>query len=111
MTTLDLLKSGNVTLDANGNGSITLGPERGGERWRVTRIAVTCTSVLQSEVRIYRNIVSSQTRLFGSQAGNDDVASGDPPIDIPTGGRIVVEWAGGTPGSVGTAVLEGKLTR
>lgn len=108
---LDLLKSATVTLDATGAGSVSVGPERGGESWSLTRIAISSTSVLQTEVAIYRNVVSSLTQLFGSKAGNSDVASGDPPLDIPRSGRIVLEWTGGTPGAICTAVMEGKLTR
>lgn len=111
MTTLDLIKSATATLDANGTGSVVVGPERGGERWTVTRISLQCTSVLQTECRIYRNVISTLTMLFDSQGGNSDVASGDPPLEIPMSGRIVIEWRGGTPGAVATAVLEGKLIR
>ncbi len=108
---LDLLKSGSVTLDASGAGSLVFGPERGGERWRVTRIAITCTSTLQTSVILYRNVISSTTRLFGSDSGNDDIASGDPPLEIPPNGRFVLVWANGTPGAIAGAVVEGKLIR
>ncbi len=111
MVTLDLLKSGSVTLDATGTGSVVVGPERGGERWTVTRIAITCTSALQTTVKLYRNIISTTTLLFGSDAGNNDVASGDPPLELPPSGKVVLVWSGGTPGSVASLVLEGKLTR
>lgn len=109
--TLDLLKSGSVTLDANGAGSLTFGPERGGESWRVTRINLTCTSTLQTKCNVYRNVVSTLTNLFGSKAGNSDVASGDPPLDVTTNSRFIVVWTSGTPGAIATAVIEGKLTR
>lgn len=110
-TTLDLLKSGQATIGANGIGTVTIGPERGGESWRITRMSVQCTSVLQTEVRIYRDIISTLKMLFNSKSGNSDVASGDPPLDIPSNGHIVIEWRNGTPGAIGTVVVEGKVTR
>lgn len=111
MTTLQLLKSATVALDASGAGSVVLGPERGGERWSVTRMAVQNTSALRTDCAIYRDIISSQTMLFGSSAGNSDVASGDPPLELQPANRLIVVWSGGTPGAIGTVVLEGKLTR
>lgn len=88
-----------------------MGPERGGESWTVTRISVQSDSALQSKVRLYRNVISTLTMLFDSKSGNSDVASGNPPLDVPRSGRIVIEWTDGTPGAHSTAVLEGKLTR
>lgn len=111
MTTLDLSTAGTVTLGADGSGAISIGPERGGESWSVTRMSVQCTSAIPTQVRIYRNVISPLQMLFDSKSGNSDVASGDPPLDIPRGGRIIVEWRNGTPDSVATVVLEGKLTR
>lgn len=109
--TLQLLKSGNVTMDALGGGAIVLGPERGQEYWTITRIAVQNTSAAQSQCAIYRDVISTQTLLFGSRAGNQDVASGDPPLELQPSSRIIVAWTDATPGAVGTVVLEGKLTR
>lgn len=111
MTTLQLLKSGNVALDATGTGTLVFGPERGGERWTLSRIAVQCASASQTECKIYRDVISAQTMLFGSRSGNQDVASGDPPMELQPSSRFIVEWTGGTPGAVATAVLEGTLTR
>lgn len=111
MTVLDLLKSASATLNAGGAGTIVIGPEKAGESWSVTRMSIQCTSALQTNVRVYRNVISTLTMLFDSAAGNGDVASGDPPLDIPRNSAIVLQWTGGTPGSVATVVLEGKLTR
>lgn len=111
MTTLQLLKSASVVLDGTGAGTVVLGPERGMERWSVTRMNVQCTSATPTKCNIYRNIVSTATQLFGTNSGNQDVASGDPPLDIPASGRIVVAWNSGTAGGVATVVVEGTLTR
>lgn len=108
---LQLLKSGNVTLDASGAGTTVLGPERGGESWTVDRIAVQCTSADQTDCAIYRDVISTQTELFGSRSGNQDVATGTPPLEIAPSSRIIVAWSGGTPGAIATVVLEGKLRR
>lgn len=111
MQTLHLLKSGNVVLDALGGGSVIVGPERALEYWTVTRIAVQCASANQTACAIYRDVISTQTQLFGSSAGNQDVATGTPPLEIAPSSRIIILWSGGTPGAVATAVLEGKLRR
>ena len=111
MSEFELLKSGSAILDASGSGTLVLGPERAGESWEVTRISVTCTSTLQTVVTVYENVVSTQTALFNSKAGNSDVAAGDPPMTIPSGSRVVIVWTAGTPGAAATAVLKGKLFR
>jgi hypothetical protein len=108
---LPLDYSANVTLDVNGNGIVSLGPQFVREHWQpgAAYVSVT-TNVLEASCEIFlgSNIVSS-TGLAQTSKGSTGATcslSGD----MPTGYQIWAVWAGGDPGSQATLRVTGTRT-
>lgn len=72
-TALLLKKSGQVTLDANGNGVINFDPDHANQRWEVTKIVVATnqqsTAVLVPQVTLAINTNDLPTLSAGNQRG------------------------------------------
>lgn len=117
-----LYKSGQVTLDASGNGVITLDPSSARERWEVTSVVVktnqaaTATVVPVATVAKNTSIVShlSQGNNHGQTwSGNQDIFGGL--IDISPADYLSVLFtpppgASGSPlsGVIAYATVKGK---
>lgn len=101
---------GTVTLDASGNGTLTLAPE-GFRMWRVTTMNVrtsqapTATPVPQCTVYLgaqgFGNIVS-QTWM-----GNRSTATGN--LLVQPSQPLIFSWENGVAGSVATASIYGTM--
>lgn len=121
-----LTKTGQVTLNANGNGVLTFDPDNGSQRWEVTSVVVTTNqSSLATTVPVATlaiNTISLSTMSPGNQrgttwSGNNDTFRGQ--IDIGAADFLTVlfyppQGSSGTPlaGVIATAVVTGaKYTR
>jgi hypothetical protein len=107
-----LKRSGQVTLDASGNGTIQFVPYNARQRWEVDQIVVStnqsATSTPVPVASAYVNATTSAGNLEGStSSGNQDtmlglVAVG--PVD-----NLNITWTGGISGSVATAIITGTF--
>lgn len=105
-----LKKSGTVTLDSSGNGTVTFSTDNAWQRWEVTGVVVktsqaaTTTPVPTAEVFV--NATSSEANSEGkTESGNNDTFAGLTevgPVD-----NLSVVWTGGIAGTVATAVITG----
>ena len=110
-----LKKAGKVTLDSNGNGTVTLGPDNAWQRWDVTGIVVktsqsaTSTPVPQAEVFV--NATTSPANSEGAtSSGNNDTFNGA--TEVGPADNLNIVWSGGISGSVATAIVTGtRYTR
>jgi hypothetical protein len=102
---------GAVTLDASGNGTVTLQPE-GFRTWRVTTINVrtnqgtTTTPVPQCTV--YLGAKGDGNIKAQTWMGNRATATGD--ITVQPSQLLLIEWTNGVPGSRATVNVYGTMT-
>jgi hypothetical protein len=99
---LDAQKSG--TLDATGAATVTLGPNRIGQTWHVTTVAVSGTGAITPTA----NVSLGSTRLGGTYSGNNDSDNVD--VMVYPGQSLSYVWSGGTPGASVTAYAYGTFT-
>lgn len=106
MRTLALNTFAQVTLDANGNGQVALGPALPGVTWTVTNEATSTTSITnESNFYLYLNQVGPHNLLAGSFSGNLDSAS--VPVTVFPGQTLIGLWTGGDASAVATLTIYG----
>lgn len=99
-----------VTLDANGNGTVKLGPVSGPANWRVTGIIVQTDRRGQAPIPDIQLFLGETTAAessigvgydgsFGQFVGEQTLARGQ---------FITVQWTGGQAGDVATATVNGE---
>jgi len=104
MSTLQLDQVANTTLNANGNGSVSLSPSSSRTVWNVTTIAVAGTSVA-SVPSATASLGSLQ--LGGTWSGTNDADNVS--VTVWPGQSIVVTWTGGDPGASASAYVYGTV--
>lgn len=103
---IQLAESGSVTLDASGNGTVTIGPYRANQVWKVSIISVmTSTATLSPQARVY--LGSRATYLGGTYTGDNDSSEYAQPVILRRGQQIIVDWTGGDVGATATVNLYG----
>jgi hypothetical protein len=100
-----LTASRSVVFDANGRGSIALGPEKARENWHVTRITVQATGAAVPQARVYRGAESPSSFIDGTETGNLDVSETD--LRLYPSDYVTTVWTGGSVGGIGSVVIEG----
>lgn len=104
---LQPLASGSVALGATGSGTLTFGPRKYGERWRITRLSTSGTSAIVPALRVYRGAGTTQL-VDTTDRGNSAVSETN--LELGSGESITCVYSGGTPGAVMTFYVEGELT-
>lgn len=110
-----------VTLDVNGNGSVTLGPQRVREHWQPTSASVSTfpnpatpapnTGTNEAQCSVYMGTTANNTTFLGQTAtGSTGDTCGFAGQDMQTGMVITAIWKGGDPGSVATVVVNGTYS-
>lgn len=108
MATRQLHDSASVTLDANGYGTVRLGPGRHGVRWTIRRITVqTSTDTLVPIAKVYRGLPGAAAFVSGTFVGSFD-ADDALNQELDHGEFLTVEWSGGDAGAVATATWTGE---
>lgn len=105
-------RSGSVTLDATGAGTVTFSVDNTNQRWIIDWVTVQTNQAPAAtpvpRVISYQNQVGAPAGFRGgSNSGNLDSAQGRVilyPDDI-----LYFVWSGGIPGSVATAVIAGTF--
>jgi hypothetical protein len=102
--------SANVVLDANGNGSVELGPVPASRAWAVTRITVSCTgtNLPMPVANVYDGPPNPANLLDATYTGGQDVSDFGTPYILDQQESLTVEWVGGVPGETATARLIGQ---
>ena len=101
-----------VTLDSNGNGTASLGPQRVREHWQPTSASVSvATNTKEAQCSVYMGTVANSTTFLGQTAtGSTGDTCGFNGQDMQTGMQIFAVWKGGDAGSVATVVVNGTYT-
>jgi hypothetical protein len=119
-TDVQLRQSGSVTLDANGNGTVTLGPlPRGPAYWHVTGLIAQTTRVVGGQVvsagglapipkfQVYRNQATADNSLGLTYDGSFTTAQADE--QITRGETLLFVWTGGAANDIATVVVTGTM--
>lgn len=102
-----------VTLDANGNGTVQLGPSIVREHWKPNNVAVSatthtkdalCQTYMGTNVVAASLIATTSTGSSGDNCGMSDV-------DMQPGTLLISRWTGGDVGATATMHVTGIRTR
>jgi hypothetical protein len=101
-----------VTLDVNGNGVASLGPQRVREHWQPSSAAVSvATNTKEAQCSVYMGTIMNSTTFLGQTAtGSTGDTCGFAGQDMQTGMKVFAKWTGGDPGSVATVVVNGTYS-
>lgn len=99
-----LAAAGSVVLDANGAGTVELGPRTSSENWRILRLTTQGNSTTVPVLRVHRGAVSGPM-VDTTQLGNADVS--ETQLDFFAGEYLTASYTGGTPGARQTFYVEG----
>jgi hypothetical protein len=115
----ELHQAGSVTLDSNGNGTVTVMPDNARQRWEVRRVVVStnqsATSTLIPVAEVFVNSTQSRASSRGATwSGNQDIL--DTNIRVGPCDVLNVVFSpgpgGAAPGVIASAVVEGdRFTR
>ncbi len=105
-----LHQGGSVTLDANGNGTVTLIPYNANQRWEVTQINVSTsqapTAIPVPTAEVFVNTSLSRVNSRGaSWSGNQDTYEGL--VKVGPCDTLNVVFSAGIPGTVASVTVEG----
>lgn len=95
---------------ANGSCIITSGPTQTNLTWTVSQISVNATPASSKVGSCTAAVYLNQILVCATIAGQQDVASNDPPVICQPGAQLEIQWQGCTPGSQCTALLTGIQT-
>lgn len=93
-------QSKSVTLDANGQGTVFVGPSVAGTRWTITNMVSDGNSAVQPVLKVYRGNVGAQYILNGTMMGNLDANTDN--IQLNGNEKLACQYTGGTPGALMT---------
>lgn len=98
-----VLRGFQLTLDAQGNGQINVGPDITNVEWDIFQISVrTKTFTPACSIEILHNGFF----LCGSPLGSLDTATGPPDIVVSSSDELLVAWFNGTPHDLATVGVE-----
>lgn len=105
--------SGSTTIDASGNGQVSIGPEGGNAAgtWLVTQITVETNRPAQAQppaFRLYQDTVSVDTGLGQGEDGSySEGVTTSGGVQLTGSGRIICAWSGGRAGDKATLTVTG----
>lgn len=101
-------KRASVVLDASGNGTVSLQPNRL-ETWHVTSTGVRVSSNnLEPTATTYVGAVADGNVLSSTFSGSRDSSPEDQPLQ--PGQPLLCQWLGGDPGATATLTVLGTVT-
>lgn len=90
-----------ATVEAGGTARVDLRTETRFQSWTVQQVSVEMSSAPVGATCVLRKGGALITPLIAT----GDAASGDPPVPLRPGELLRVEWAGCTPGDIGTVYV------
>ena len=105
---IPLRESVSATLGADGAATVSVGPTRPGQSWNIRRLSTSVTPKNGGEtVRVYLDSVSDLNYLDGSRRAFQDTS--ETTIEVGNLNRLVIVYAGGTPGAIATMNILGDV--
>jgi hypothetical protein len=103
---LTLDEDRSTVLDADGGGTVTIGPDRMRQTWHVTSLSVSVATQDRSPTATVQ--APSGAYLAGTYSGARDTTDLD--LTLPYGSRLRVTWVGGDPGARASVAVTGTIT-
>jgi hypothetical protein len=111
------LNSASVTLDSNGNGTVSLGPQHVREHFQVDSASVAVAPLAgqsaplkQAQCSVYVGTSVNASTFFGTTVTGSTGDTCSVGQDIQTGQLVFAVWTGGDVGAVATMSLNGQRT-
>lgn len=105
-----LTEYASAVADANGIAIARIGPRRSFERWHVTGVTVSSSSVaLEPRVDIYRGGIGPAFKVGGTYSGKNDSGNADDWVD--SGQDLIAVWTGADVGAQCSMTLSGESHR
>ncbi len=100
--------SHSITLDGNGDGSVTFnGPPSLTTRTLSNVVVSVDSATPRPTCRVYRSSTSPSRLMATTPLGNDDTLVADPGDELQTGEPLIIVWSGGAPGARAYANVNG----
>lgn len=109
---LPLSESADVTLDAGGNGTVSLGPYGGAETWTPSSVSVVCSSnTAEATCKVYAGPAAT-SRWFKDITVDGSTGDATDKCNVPIrkGSFIWAVWSGGDAGATATLNVDGTKT-
>lgn len=94
-----------VVLDASGRGVVVIQTETPRQLWQVNNVAVSGTSALDVDAKVYFGSETPKNYVGGTNQGNNDNIPCN--VLMYPNKVLTIVWSGGTPGARQTASLIG----
>jgi hypothetical protein len=105
----DLNKAATVTLDASGNGTVSLGPDQGPANWHVDGVILQTTRPGVAPIpraQVWQNSATPQNSQGLTYDGS--FSQGPCDISLSRGEQLICTWTGGKAGDVASITVTGK---
>lgn len=108
--TIPLIAGESVTLDANGSGTVSIGPSNAFQTWKPSNAACSVSTNTKEPVFVLYNGPSTDpsTRIGGSYTGSND-STNLSDITLYPGTMLTGQWTGGDAGATATLSLTGTI--
>jgi hypothetical protein len=105
-----LNESGQVVLDSNGNGSLTIGPNNSAQVWIPTSLGVQASSnVKEPMFKFYRGHSAGPLNyISGTTTGSNDNTDVNG-ITLFPGETFFCQWTGGDAGAIASVTIVGEI--
>jgi|ERR1700750_1060424 len=110
---IPLEKFAQVTLDASGNGTVSLGPAKFNESWQIDTVSTSVSTnvgaggiIQEPQFAAYRDNVSQSALIGGTYSGSFDYDNAFN-YTVYSGRLIAFQWTGGVPGATASVHLYG----
>ena len=95
-----------ATVNASGVATVQTATVPPWKSWRLTRVAVACTSTARTQASLYRNTPGA-ANLLDAAAVSGNLDTTDTVIDLRQNEYLSVQWTGGYVGSIATVTISG----
>lgn len=102
-----------VVLDANGNGTVSLGPKIQGQKWNLSVAAIrTSTANKIPQCSLYMGGPPDPSNMIdGTYSGDLNSSSRVDAFPLFPGQKLYAVWTGGDPGATATLSVVGTVER
>jgi len=102
--------NGQVTIDANGNGTVIINGPKPGQHVVVGRVQVQVTNSLRmSACNVYKGNANDYNIVSGTATGNRDTDDA-PNVDLFPGEFLTAVWSLADPGAIASIYVTGMMT-
>ena len=95
-----------ATTDASGVATVVFGPPQAATMWMLQSVIVHVTGAPGSSASVYVGTPAAANLRAGTNKGDLDSADQSPPVFVPSGQQVTVQWVSAGVGNVATATIQ-----